>query len=53
VRDRQIQRAASLLRETELSLEDIARQCGFANILTFRRNFKAVTGVNPSEYRGQ
>ena len=53
VRDRQIQRAASLLRETELSLEEIARQCGFANILTFRRNFKAVTGVNPSEYRGQ
>ena len=52
VRDRQIQKASSLLRETDLSLEEIARQCGFTNILTFRRNFKAVTGVNPSEYRG-
>ena len=52
VRDRQIQRAEELLRDTELSLEEIARQCGFTNILTFRRNFRAVTGVNPSEYRG-
>lgn len=52
VRDRQIRRATELLQETDLSLEEIASQCGFANILTFRRNFKAVTGVNPSEYRG-
>ena len=52
VRDRQIQHATEMLRDTDLSLEEIARQCGFANILTFRRNFKAVTGVNPSEYRG-
>ena len=52
VRDCQIQHATELLKETELSLEEIAGQCGFANVLTFRRNFKAVTGVNPSEYRG-
>ena len=51
VRDRQIQRAKELLRETDLSLEEIAARCGFSNILTFRRNFKSVTGVNPSEYR--
>ena len=52
VRDRQIHRAVDLLKETDLSLEEIATQCGFANILTFRRNFKAMMGVNPSEYRG-
>ncbi len=52
VRDRQIHRAVDLLKETDLSLEEIAAQCGFANILTFRRNFKAMMGVNPSEYRG-
>jgi len=52
VRDRQIHHAAELLRETDLSLEEIAAQSGFTNILTFRRNFKAVMGVNPSEYRG-
>ena len=52
VRNRQIERAVQLLRETDLSLEEISTQCGFTNILTFRRNFRAVTGVNPSEYRG-
>ena len=52
VRDRQIQHAVELLREKDLSLEEIASRCGFANILTFRRNFKTVMGVNPSEYRG-
>ncbi|MBQ9252543.1 MAG: helix-turn-helix transcriptional regulator [Clostridia bacterium] len=52
VRDRQIHRAVEMLKETDLSLEEISGQCGFTNILTFRRNFKAVMGVNPSEYRG-
>ena len=51
VRDRQIHRAAEMLKETDMSLEEISSQCGFANILTFRRNFRAVMGVNPSEYR--
>ena len=51
VRGRQIEHAVELLKETDLGLEEIAARCGFTNILTFRRNFKAVTGVNPSEYR--
>ena len=51
VRDLQIQRAAELLQSTSASLEDIAQQCGFSNLLTFRRNFKAVMGMNPSDYR--
>ncbi len=51
VRDQQIRRAAQLLKETDLSLEEVSSRCGFTNILTFRRNFKAVLGVNPSEYR--
>ena len=52
VRDCQIQRAAELLQTTDLSLEEISEQCGFTNLLTFRRNFRTVMGVNPSEYRG-
>ena len=52
IRDRQIHHAVDLLKETDLSLEEIASRCGFTNILTFRRNFKTVMGVNPSEYRG-
>ena len=51
VRDLQIQRAAGLLQSTDKTLEEIAQQCGFANLLTFRRNFKAVMGMNPSDYR--
>ena len=51
VRDLQIQHAVSLLQTTENTLEEIALQCGFTNLLTFRRNFKAVMGMNPSDYR--
>lgn len=51
VRDKQIQRAVQLLENTDSPLEDIAQQCGFTNLLTFRRNFKAVMGMNPSDFR--
>ena len=51
VRDLQIGRAVSLLQTTDLTLEEIAQKCGFTNLLTFRRNFKAVMGMNPSDYR--
>ncbi len=51
VRDCQIQHATELLQTTDLSLEEIAEQCGFTNLLTFRRNFKATVGINPSDYR--
>ena len=51
VRDVQIQEAARLLSSTNLSLEEIANRCGFTNLLTFRRNFKAVMNMNPSDFR--
>ncbi len=51
VRDCQIQHATQLLQTTDLSLEEISEQCGFTNLLTFRRNFKASMGINPSDYR--
>lgn len=51
VRERQIQRAVELLQSSDLSLEQIAQQCGFTNLLTFRRNFKAVMQMNPSDFR--
>lgn len=51
VRDCQIQRAVSLLEGTDLSLEEISQQCGFTNLLTFRRNFKTVMNMNPSDFR--
>lgn len=51
VRERQIGYAAELLKTTDKTLEEISQQCGFINVLTFRRNFKAVKGVNPSDFR--
>ena len=51
VRDCQIQHAAELLQTTDLPLAEIAERCGFTNLLTFRRNFKATMNVNPSDYR--
>lgn len=51
VRDSQIQHAAELLQTTDLPLEEIAERCGFTNLLTFRRNFKATMNINPSDYR--
>jgi len=51
VRECQIRRAAELLQTTDLPLEEISEQCGFTNLLTFRRNFKAMMNINPSDYR--
>lgn len=51
VRNCQIQKAVELLQSTDLPLESIAAQCGFSNLLTFRRNFKASMNINPSDYR--
>ncbi len=51
VHDGRIQEAVRLLENTDLSLEEIAEKCGFSNVLTFRRNFKAAMNKNPSDYR--
>lgn len=51
VRDCRIRHAARLLESTDLPLEEIALRCGFSNLLTFRRNFKALMNMNPSDFR--
>lgn len=51
VQERRIRYAAELIKTTEETFEQIAMQCGYTNILTFRRNFKTVMGITPSEYR--
>ena len=50
IQEKRISYAIELMKSKEYSLENIASKCGYTNLLTFRRNFKAVTGVNPSEY---
>lgn len=46
-----ISRGKEQLVLTELSIEEIALDCGYSNALIFGRAFKQVTGMTPSKYR--
>ncbi|HLS13393.1 MAG TPA: AraC family transcriptional regulator [Beutenbergiaceae bacterium] len=50
---RRIERACALLRDTELSVTDIAFAVGFESLGTFSRTFATVIGRSPSDYRDQ
>jgi AraC-like DNA-binding protein len=50
VQNMRIHKAAQLLAVQEHSLSEVATMCGYTNQLTFRRNFKSILGVNPSDY---
>lgn len=43
--------AETLLRETDLSIMEIAMQSGFADDRYFSRRFKKIHGISPNEYR--
>jgi len=46
-----IERATTLLRETERPIAEIALSCGWTSLGTFGRTFRDVTGVSPTECR--
>jgi AraC family L-rhamnose operon transcriptional activator RhaR/AraC family L-rhamnose operon regulatory protein RhaS len=48
-----VNQAASLLRRTQLSVTEIAFQVGFGDSNYFARQFRALLGVTPSQYRQQ
>lgn len=43
--------ACTLLKETEMPVSLIARECGYENPLNFSRSFKNVMGVSPRNWR--
>ena len=45
--------ASTMLKKTDMPVLEIALECGYPNIRSFQRHFKALTGVSPSEYRKQ
>lgn len=45
--------AKKLLRQTDLTITEIAYQCGFSSQSLFSRTFSAKEGVSPSVYRGK
>lgn len=45
-----IRRAQDLLSTGGYTVRDVARLCGYSDVLYFRRHFKEVTGLRPSEF---
>lgn len=48
---RRIERAQAMLRETDLSVTEIALRTGWESIGTFGRTFRQITGTNPVQRR--
>lgn len=46
-----IETACSLLRDTDLTIADISQKSGYYSPHAFRRAFKRVTGILPTDYR--
>jgi transcriptional regulator GlxA family with amidase domain len=46
-----LHRACHLLRNSKLSLKQIAAQLGYQDPFHFSRQFKALQGISPSQYR--
>ena len=44
--------ACARLRAADAKVADIALACGFENLANFNRQFRAITGMSPREYRG-
>jgi transcriptional regulator GlxA family with amidase domain len=50
---RRIERATALLRDTDLSITEIAFQTGWGSLGTFGRTFRDVTGESPGAIRAR
>jgi transcriptional regulator GlxA family with amidase domain len=50
---RRVERAKALLRETDLSITEIAFRTGWASLGTFGRTFRDITGESPSAIRAR
>jgi AraC-like DNA-binding protein len=50
---RRIERATALLRDTDLSITEIAFQAGWSSLGTFGRTFRDVTGKSPGDLRAR
>ena len=48
-----IETACDFLKDSNLSIEEIAYHCGFSETANFTRQFKRVMGIPPSVYRKQ
>ncbi|MGL6174164.1 MAG: AraC family transcriptional regulator [Cellulosilyticaceae bacterium] len=51
VENLRINKACNLLKDTELNINDIGEQVGYNSVQSFRRAFKRIHGISPSELR--
>ena len=50
---RRVERAMTLLRQTDRPVTDVAWDVGFASLGTFSRTFSNIVGCSPTEFRAQ
>jgi AraC-like DNA-binding protein len=48
-----VERAKTLLRETDQKIVDVAFECGYGSSQYFANTFRNATGLSPSDYRSQ
>lgn len=48
-----IEKAASLITDSELRISDISRSVGYTDPLLFSKTFKKIKGLSPSEFRAK
>lgn len=53
VTDQRVLRARQLLEETDLSVEEVARDAGFGSAALLRHHFAKCTGISPTAFRTQ
>ncbi|MBP1743192.1 MAG: hypothetical protein H6Q58_170 [Firmicutes bacterium] len=51
--DLRIKKAKELLKETDLTIKEVAYKAGYNNLNYFYRMFKKSTGITPNEYKGR
>lgn len=51
LRELRFNEACRLLKESNLTVNEIVKACGLHDIPTFYKNFNALTGMSPGEYR--
>lgn len=53
IKEKKIQQAKYLLKNTKLSIADIVSKVGYSNISYFYKQFKVISGITPDEYRNR
>ncbi|MFK7935413.1 MAG: helix-turn-helix transcriptional regulator [Saprospiraceae bacterium] len=51
IRQRRLEKAAKMLKASDLRVTDVAYDCGFTDLAHFSKTFQKTYGLSPSEYR--